>query len=689
MSTPGPCPSTTELEALLLGQLPLARAAAVQRHIDWCESCPARVDGLKLESRLMKFLADKPAAEPEDVPPGLLGLMDRLERMLPGRVDDTVGDSAAIGRPLEDGTPFLLPPQGAGELGRLAGYRVIRLLGRGGMGFVFEAEDTLLVRPVGLKVLHPRAGRAPGARDRFLREARAMAAVKHDHIAVVHQVGLFTAPVGNEVPYLAMELLDGESLHAWMRANRRPPVSWVVRIGRQVAGGLAAAHAAGLTHRDVKPSNLWLEVPPRWKDDPADDRPAFGSVARVKIIDFGLAASSNLDPADHDGIGGTPAYMAPEQFRGGPIDGRVDLFALGCVLYELATGEHPFPGRGTVPTTGTGDPPPAPAHDLNPAVPAKFSDLIGRLLADSPNDRPPSARAVERELEALEAELAAARRPRRWARTGFVAAGFLILVLGVGAIAYETWGTTWGTGQSRGVHVQAVPPDRPPFPAGPPDQWWCKELGELPSKQQFTAVARKIAELNPGYDSQHASGWVEDEGVIRFRMISDAVQDVRPVRGLADMRTFGLSGTAPGRGKFENLEPLRGLRLHTVILTNNPNLTDLTPLQGQHITRLELSDTGVSSLEAIDGTLLEELFIDHTRITDLDPIRTMPKLRLLAITGTPVGSLEPLADSPIKQLWADVRPDRDGELVRRMPKLTHINDKPVKEFWQPAAPVVR
>ena len=151
-------------------------------------------------------------------------------------------------------------------MGRLAHFRVLQLLGSGGMGVVYLAEDMALQRRVALKVLRPRTIRHPDACVRFLREARAMASIKHDHIVVVYQVG--EAPLGNGgpgIPYLAMELLDGESLHDWLESNRRPPLEWVVRLGRQIAEALAALHARGLIHRDVKPANLWLEPPPGWR----------------------------------------------------------------------------------------------------------------------------------------------------------------------------------------------------------------------------------------------------------------------------------------------------------------------------------------------------------------------------------------------------------------------------------------
>ncbi|HVK10632.1 MAG TPA: serine/threonine-protein kinase, partial [Gemmataceae bacterium] len=220
---------------------------------------------------------------------------------------------------------FLSPPLGPGELGRLGGYRVLELLGAGGMGLVFRAEDPTLRRPVALKVMRPELLDRPHAAERFLREARAAAAVKHDHIVTIYQVGQ-----DRGVPFLALEFLAGEPLDARAKRESRLPPAEVRRIGHEAALGLAAAHAAGLIHRDIKPANVWLEAPR----------------GRVKILDFGLARATGQDVhlTGSGTVMGTPAYMSPEQANGQPVDARTDLFSLGAMLYRLATGRLPFPG---------------------------------------------------------------------------------------------------------------------------------------------------------------------------------------------------------------------------------------------------------------------------------------------------------------------------------------------------------
>ncbi len=178
----------------------------------------------------------------------LIGAAD--EATLPPPGDSSPSLPTAAGERLD----FLAPAQGAGEIGRLGPYRVLKVLGSGGMGMVLQAEDPMLKRTVALKVMRPELAAAPDARERFLREAQATAAIEHPHIIHVYQVG-----EDRGVPFLAMPFLKGEPLDERLRREPRLPVAEAVSLGRQIAEGLAAAHAAGLIHRDIKPGNIWLE----------------------------------------------------------------------------------------------------------------------------------------------------------------------------------------------------------------------------------------------------------------------------------------------------------------------------------------------------------------------------------------------------------------------------------------------
>ena len=302
------------------------------------------------------------------------------------------GASTAITR----NYPFLLPPVEPDEIGRLGNYRVLDLLGKGGMAYVFLAEDAGLRRRVALKIMKPELEGDGDAGQRFAREARLMAAVKHEHLVTVFQVGQESGVV-----YLAMELLRGETLEGRAARLGPAPAKDLPRLGREIAAGLAEMHRHGLVHRDIKPSNLWLEAPGE----------------HVKVLDFGLARFIDDDAGfTREGvIVGTPGFMAPEQARGDKVDARSDLFSLGAVLYGLATGARPFPGKNTMAVlTALAVSDPCPARELNPNLPPALSELIDRLLAKAPEDRPASAEDVIDQLRQIEADLGdptARRRP--------------------------------------------------------------------------------------------------------------------------------------------------------------------------------------------------------------------------------------------------------------------------------------
>jgi serine/threonine protein kinase len=332
--------------------------------------------------------------EEEEASPAPPGQETRVNSNSPG--DPSVTEAPGGKRPGDELTDFLAPAQAPGELGRLGPYRVLRVLGTGGMGVVFQAEDPHLRRLIALKAMLPSLASNDSARQRFLREARAAAAIDHDHVVAIYQVG-----EDRGVPYLAMPFLQGESLDDQLtRARLLAPVE-VMRIGREAAAGLAAAHKRGLIHRDVKPANLWLEA----------------ETGRVKILDFGLARAADDDNrlTQEGAILGTPAYMAPEQATGGAVDGRCDLFSLGCVLYRLCTGVPPFQGSDplSIMLAAATEQPKAPSA-INPKVPVALSALVMKLLAKKPEGRPPSAQAVVDAIRAIEADptLVVPPRPR-------------------------------------------------------------------------------------------------------------------------------------------------------------------------------------------------------------------------------------------------------------------------------------
>jgi formylglycine-generating enzyme required for sulfatase activity/Leucine-rich repeat (LRR) protein len=284
-------------------------------------------------------------------------------------------------------TDFLAPPQADDELGRLGKYRILKILGHGGMGVVYQAEDPKLKRSVAIKAMLPTLAASASAGKRFLREAEAMAAVEHDHIVRIYDI--------NEergVPFLAMEFLKGEPLDARLKRDPPLPLADVLRIGREIAEALYAAHATGLIHRDIKPANIWLEAPRN----------------RVKILDFGLAraASQESGLTQQGAIIGTPAFMSPEQARGETVDARCDLFSLGVVLYRMSTGRQPFHGKDTVSTLmEVAMHEPAPPMMVNFELPQELSDLVMKLLEKDPAKRVATAGDVITALGKMEDQL--------------------------------------------------------------------------------------------------------------------------------------------------------------------------------------------------------------------------------------------------------------------------------------------
>ncbi|HTU88793.1 MAG TPA: serine/threonine-protein kinase [Gemmataceae bacterium] len=345
----------------------------------------------------------------------LLGAQPTLNTNGETRDGEAAGEDRQAAEDTRDVLTFLTPPQTADELGRLSSYRILKVLGSGGMGVVFLAEDAQLKRPVALKIMRPALAADKSARQRFVREARAMAMLKHDRIVAIYQVD-----EDRGVPFLAMEYLEGETLHERLKREPVLPLDDALRISGEIADTLAAAHAHGLIHRDIKPSNIWLEFS-RDSQGSANRALPCGSrlneTGRVKILDFGLARPAVDDDAHLTQTGvilGTLAFMSPEQARGEHVDHRSDLFSLGCVLYRMVTGQLPFQGRDMVSTLlSLSHDHPKPPRELNPQVPPALNHLIQRLLAKNVADRPSSAESVVQALQTLPAEPEPAPPPRR------------------------------------------------------------------------------------------------------------------------------------------------------------------------------------------------------------------------------------------------------------------------------------
>jgi serine/threonine protein kinase len=335
---------------------------------------------------------------------------------------------------------LLAAPSHPEMLGRLGRYEIERIIGAGGMGIVLKGFDSELNRPVAIKLLAPHLARVGAARQRFAREARAAAAVVHEHVVPIHNVESEHA-----TPFLVMQFIPGESLQA--RVDREGPLSVAetLRIGRQAASGLAAAHAQGLVHRDVKPANILLE----------------SGVERAYLTDFGLARASDDASLTYTGVvAGTPHYMSPEQADGQPLDHRSDLFSLGSVLYFMATGHPPFRAdRPMAVLKRTCHDAHRPAWQCNAEIPDALSAIIDRLLEKKPGSRFASAGDLEKALAATLANVQQARIARRerprWRRT------YGAIVLGVAAVvtvslAVSPFLTGPGSNQGNEANVPAA-----------------------------------------------------------------------------------------------------------------------------------------------------------------------------------------------------------------------------------------
>ena len=287
---------------------------------------------------------------------------------LPTRLADTRTYDSEHGDVEEEARALLEPSTKPDSLGRIGQYEVLEVLGRGGFGIVYRAFDDVLQRVVAVKVLAPRMATTSPARKRFLREARSSAAVRHENVVQVYAVD------EQPFPYLVMEYIPGETLQ--QRIDRTGPLELtdVLSIGRQIAEGLAAAHATGLVHRDIKPANILIENGPQ---------------ARVKITDFGLARAADDASMTQSGVvAGTPMYMAPEQARGDALDHRADLFSLGSVLYVMCTGRPPFRANSTLAVLKrVAEEQPRPIREIIPEVPDWFCRIVEKLHEKEPEER--------------------------------------------------------------------------------------------------------------------------------------------------------------------------------------------------------------------------------------------------------------------------------------------------------------
>lgn len=492
------CPDAGELRQFAAGSLEPRLLQQFTEHLRTCERC---------RDTLASLVAQPPGAAADATPAD----SERLAETRPwtGEVDmDSDIDLS-----------FLLPSENDRALGRIGKYEVRGMLGRGGMGVVFQAFDDSLNRTVAIKVLAPELAASAKARRRFLREGRAAAAINHPNVVTIYAVD-----EQNGMPYLVMEHVAGRSLRDRIRRSPQLELVDIVRIAAQIAAGLAAAHQQGVIHRDIKPSNILLE----------------DGVDRVKIADFGLARAA-MDLADITTLGhgvGTPAYVSPEQVNGRDIDHRSDLFSLGCVLYAMVVGHSPFRGRLTVEVIRqVADHRPPSLAKCDDRVPRWLSDLVDKLLQKEPQQRYKTAAdvaAVLSEQLAVLNQMKSDRLPmltkspskpatrRKWYLGAALAAMVVLSATAYWAISRSRPGGD--TGGALAIHVEA---DRPiavqprlvqPIAVQPTPTQPARVISVAQSQPaDFTSLAEALAHAQPA-----ATIEILDDGIYDAIAINEA-----------------------------------------------------------------------------------------------------------------------------------------------------------------------
>jgi formylglycine-generating enzyme required for sulfatase activity len=496
--------------------------------------------------------------------------------------------TSASGTDTSDDEPltFLSPATRSDSLGRLGHYEMLQVLGRGGFGIVFRAFDDMLQRVVAVKVMAPQIATLSPARKRFLREARSSAAVRHENVVQVYEVG------EQPLPYLAMEFIPGETLQQKLDRNGPLEVSEVLLTGRQIAEGLAAAHACDLIHRDIKPGNVLLE----------------GGSHKAKITDFGLARAADDASISQSGvIAGTPLFMAPEQALGHKIDHRADLFSLGSVLYQMVSGRPPFRAPTALAVLKrVAEETPRPIPEIIPETPAWLCGIIAKLHAKNPDDRFQSAREVADLLADCEAKLKAKQevknilpavaKPAGWK---WIAAAAVLLLSVIAPAVTEFAGVT---------HLF-----RGQQPPADPDRKAAEYVLSIGGVVQVDDRDRKINAAAELPRDPFRLTWV---GLMHSNQVSEmGLANFKDCQNLTFLGLFDTSVSDEGLANFQNCTKLTFLNLsRTKIsdagLANFKNCTELTIVV---LNETKVSDAGLAYLK--NSKNLTKLLLQKTKVT--------------------------------------------------------------------------
>ena len=571
-------------------------------------------------------------------------------------------------------------------------FRVQSVLGTGGMGVVFLAEDEQLRRQVALKVMWPKLAEVPAHRQRFLREAQAAASLDHEHIVHIYQVG-----EANGTPFIAMQFLQGETLDARLYRTGRLPVSEAVRIAREIAEGLAAAHAKGLIHRDVKPGNVFLAgvclagerlgvSPPRSSQAGATDETRWVDAqpladlqsVRVKLLDFGLVrVQDDRSQLTQDGTTlGTPSYMPPEQARGETVDARGDLYALGAVLYRMLTGHVPFTGKSTMAVLmALAEQQPASVRSRTPDVSETLDQIVLRLLAKNPAERFQSASEVIAALDHHQGErlgdsppsscaattstpLTDSAKRSRWANaqplaivaTVILLAGLLIVETDKGTVRVETLDDDVQVVVEQNGKLVRVLDKQNNFELRVRSGTYSLRLET--EKQNVKLESDSITILR----GQTAVAKIVGAVPATTQPLDDWIAATQSLNGQKQVDTFAakLSELNPG---WDRLPPTaKSLPLRSSFWDNDPN----HPASNIELTSNELSDVSPLrvfyklvdlTLEAIPPDVIDDSRpVTSGRVRDLSPVAHLQQLTTLNVSFQPVRDLSPLQSC--ENLWS-------------------------------------
>ncbi len=567
-------------------------------------------------------------------------------------------------------------------------YRILKLVGRGGMGQVFLAEQVTFRKRVALKILTPQLSRDSVALARFLREARAVAAVNHPNIVQANDIGEYDG-----IHFLVMEWVDGMSLAQLVQSSGPLPLNQACEYARQTALGLAHAHAVGLVHRDIKPQNILVN-----------------REGVIKILDLGLAKFaedySDQLTCQHNSMDilGTADYMAPEQAeQSSEVTFAADLYSLGCTLYFMLVGQAPFAGKTTSHKFV--------AHMLHqlprvPNVPVEFQGLLDRMTAKDPRQRHRSAQELVQELaywasgvpRRMVATLPVARavpmatladaqlptqihpqmapkpnpsaklltnvveqpppstdtnpfaviteeaevskqvkssiQPRSSASKGLWLMTTVAAVVLVGAslglwLILKNGGGTDSSADLQQVQVENTRQSKAAL-LGLSHEEFLKAIASFDGKKKTVAVMERLHDLNPSWESNYRDIYNEQGHLVRLYLNGHNLRSIQPLAAFSALQICDLSLLSNQSGsELTDISPLKGLRLKELLLNGHPKITDISPLLGMPLERLEL---------------------ERTSVKDLSVLKTIPTLLFLNLAGTPVKDVTILSELPLQEL---------------------------------------